>query len=120
MDKRRLENMPQYHIEREKFCEIVKETIGYEVLEEAFCYGQFNCTDVFAWFREGDEFYIVHLGSGMMINWYKHFGRTNTCSQEERMIEDYYEFFKSFREELEYWAGWHNCKDMKDLLEEKQ
>lgn len=51
------------------------------------------------------EFYIIHLDSGMMVNWYKHLGRTNTCSQSNRTIEDYYEFFKLFKEELDYWGG---------------
>lgn len=49
-----------------------------------------------------DEYYIIHLESGMMVNWYKHLGRTNTCSQKDRTIDDYYEFFRLFKEELDY------------------
>lgn len=51
---------------------------------------------------EPDEYYIIHLESGMMVNWYKHLGRTNTCSQKDRTIDDYYEFFRLFKEELDY------------------
>ena len=98
----KLESLPQYHIDRDKLCEIVKETVGYDRLMDAFCYGTVVC-DEFAWFTNIDEFYIIHLDSGMMVNWYKHLGRTNTCSQSNRTIEDYYEFFKLFKEELDYW-----------------
>ena len=107
----KLQDMSQYHIDRDKLCEIVKETIGYDTLMDVFCYGEFNQSDEFAWFRNyGDEFYIIHLPSGMMINWYKHLGRTNTCSQSNRTIEDYYEFFKRFKMDLEYWAESKNIK----------
>lgn len=98
----KLESLPQYHIDRDKLCEIAKETIGYDRLIDAFCYGPVVC-DEFAWFTNNDEFYIIHLDSGMMVNWYKHLGRTNACSQINRTVEDYYEFFKFFKEELDYW-----------------
>lgn len=106
----KLQDMPQYHLGREVLCNVVRETIGYDVLMDAFCYGTFNQSDEFAWFTNDDEFYIVHLPSGMMINWYKHLGRTNTCSQVDRTLEDYYEFFKRFKMDLEYWAESKNIK----------
>lgn len=98
----RLEPLPQYHIDRDKLCKIVDETVGYDRLMNAFCHGMIVC-DEFAWFVNDDEFYIIHLDSGMMVNWYKHLGRTNTCSQSNRIVEDYYEFFKLFKKELDYW-----------------
>jgi len=85
-------------------CKIVADTIGYERLMDAFDYGTVVC-DSFAWFRNSDEFYIIHLDSGMVINWYKHLGRTNTCSQSNRTVKDYYAFFNLFKEELDYWEG---------------
>lgn len=100
--KNNLEPMPQYHIERNKLCEIVEKTVGYERLMNAFCYGHYIYVGEFAWFRNGDEFYIIHLDSGMMVNWYKHLDGTNTCSQYERTIEDYYEFFNKFKDELDH------------------
>jgi hypothetical protein len=107
---RRLTSMPQYPIERDELCKIVENTVGYETLLDAFCYGEFNQGDEFAWFRNGDGFYIVHLDSGMLINWYKHLGRCNTCSQSNRTADDYYEFFRRFKEDLKYWAECHKIK----------
>lgn len=106
----RLQDMSQYHLGREVLCNVVRETIGYDTLMHLFCYGQFNQTDEFAWFRIEDEFYIVHLRSGMMVNWYKHLGRTNTCSQDNRTLDDYYEFFNRFKMDLKYWAIRHGVK----------
>lgn len=97
----KLAPLPQYHIDRNEFCEIIKETVGYDRLMDAFCYGAV-VSDRFAWFSNNDEFYIINLDSGMMVNWYKHLGRTNTCSQSNRRLEDYYEFFELFKEELGY------------------
>lgn len=105
-----LKDLPQYHIERDLFCTVVKETIGYSTLNDAFNYGVFNQSDDFAWFCYDDEYYIIHKDSGMMINWYKHFGRCNTCSQIHRTLEDYYEFFRAFNDDLFYWAESHKIK----------
>ena len=101
--EQRLEDLPQYHIDRDVMCKIVAETVGYERLMDAFDHGTVIC-DSFAWFRNRDEFYIIHLDSGMMVNWYKHLGRTNTCSQANRTVEDYRTFFTLFKEELDYWG----------------
>ena len=100
---KRLTDMPQYHIDRDVLCDIVEKTIGYETLRNAFCQGEFHTSEEFVWFRDDDEFYIIHKRSGMMINWYKHLGRTNTCSQSNRTIEDYYEFFKAFDDDYGRW-----------------
>ncbi len=94
--EQRLEDLPQYHIDRDVMCKIVAETVGYERLMDAFDHGTVIC-DSFAWFRNSDEFYIIHLDSGMMVNWYKHLGRTNTCSQANRTVEDYRTFFTLFK-----------------------
>lgn len=101
--KHNLEELPQYHIDRNVLCNIVEETIGYEKLMDAFDYGVI-VWDEFSWFRNNDEYYVIHLGSGMMVNWYKHLGRTNTCSQSNRTIEDYYTLFNLFKEELDDWG----------------
>lgn len=109
--KKRLADMSQYHIDRDLFCKIVNKTVGYEKLNDAFSYaGEFAQDEEFAWWRHDDEFYILHKRSGMMVNWYKHFGRTNTCSQENRTVEDYYIFFTLLNEELDYWFKTHKIK----------
>lgn len=97
--EQRLEDLPQYHIDRDVMCKIVAETVGYERLMDAFDHGTVIC-DSFAWFRNSDEFYIIHLDSGMMVNWYKHLGRTNTCSQANRTVEDYRTFFTLFKKRI--------------------
>lgn len=55
MEAGKLETLPQYHIDRDKLCEIVNETVGYDRLMDAFCYGVVVCDD-FAWFINDDEF----------------------------------------------------------------
>lgn len=34
MNENRLSPLPQYHIDRDKLCEIVKETIGYDTVSK--------------------------------------------------------------------------------------
>lgn len=41
--------------------------------------------------------------SGVMINWYKHLGRTNTCNREDFSLEDLEAFLKRLKEELKYY-----------------
>ena len=43
-------------------------------------------------YKEEDEFYIIHFRSGIIINWYKHLGRTNTCNKEGFSTDDLIEF----------------------------
>lgn len=101
-----LENMSQYYLDRDLFCAIVRNTIGIDRLYDAFTYG-IAISGSFAWFIHDDEYYIINLDSGMIINWYKHIGRTNTCSQEGRTVGDYYKFFLSFKKELDYYEKHH-------------
>lgn len=100
---KRLNDMRQYHLDRNVFCQIVGDIIGFPALNDAFCYQSCVHGDEFTWFRVEDEFYILHRDSGMMVNWYKNPGRTNTCSQSHRTEEDYYEFFEKFKVDLAYW-----------------
>lgn len=97
---KRLEALPQYHIDRDTMVKLVDNIIGIDRLEDLFCYGDLLTLPSFSAFRYEDEYYIIHRDSGMMINWYKHIGRTNTCSQSYRGIEDYIEFFMLLNEEM--------------------
>lgn len=105
-----LEDMRQYFIDRDLFRKTVNNAINYATLIDAFNYGEFNQGYYFAWFRYEDEYYILHKPSGMMINWYKHLGRTNTCNQSFRTVEDIREFFILFAEDLKEWANENNIK----------
>ena len=100
-ENKRLNDLPQYHIDRDTMCKIVEQTVGYDRLLDAFCHGEYITTSSFSLFRYDDEFYILHRDSGMLINWYKHLGRTNTCSQSYRTEDDYIKFFNLLSEELE-------------------
>ena len=56
-------------------------------------------TDNFKIFRIDDEFYILHIESGIIVKWYKHLGRTNSFNQEIS-IECFIEFLKLLRSEI--------------------
>lgn len=78
-----LSSMKQYPIKRELFCEIFGK-IELEFYDELY---DITTTSFKCW-RYDDEFYILHLDSGTLINWYKHLGRCNTCNKE-LSVEDY-------------------------------
>lgn len=101
MKSKFLETLPQYHFDRDDFSKVFYEVFGssdriFDVIVE--CQGH-RFTDNFHLFYDNDEFYILHLQSGTMINWYKHIGRTNTCNKEGFKLEDLQEFLKQLKED---------------------
>ena len=97
-----LEDLPQYHFERDEFVRIFKEVFGsWERVEdvEVACQGN-ECLDEFHLYYDSDEFYIIHLPSGTIINWYKHLGRTNTCNKPGFTTDDLRELLSRLQEEL--------------------
>ena len=58
----------------------------------------------FSLLRWEDEFYIAHRNSGIIINWYKHMGRTNTCNKPDFTLDDFRYFLQKLREDL-VWEG---------------
>lgn len=95
-----LDEMPGYYFDRDEFCRAAESTIGIDRLLDAVDSG-FDIIGSFALWRNEDEFYIADMRSGMMINWYKHLGRTNTCSQTGRTIDDLKEFFATLARDIE-------------------
>lgn len=92
-----LETLSQYFIDRDLMVSLFSEFNG---LLEMVYDGMYGAkTDYFKLFREGDEYYIIHLDSGTMINWYKHIGRTNTCNKD-LTIDEYREFLRLLYEDL--------------------
>ena len=90
-----LSPMKQYPIERDVFCEIFGKI--YDDFYDAF----YNTTtESFKVWRYDDEFYILHLESGTIINWYKHLGRCNTCNKD-LSIEEYKKLANDLYNELE-------------------
>ena len=72
-----LDRMKQYPIDRQLFVNIFGNVYNefydkfYDVETESF-----KC-----WYDD-DDFYILHLNSGTLINWYKHLGRCLTCNKD--------------------------------------
>ena len=101
----KLNNLPQYHFDRSEmtkvFFEVFTDDEYTDVLVEC---GFGKHYDDFSLFRCDDEFYILHRDSGIMINWYKHMGRTNTCNRPDFALDDLREFLQKLREEL-VWEG---------------
>jgi hypothetical protein len=58
-------------------------------------------TDDFVGFKKDDEIYFIHLPSGIIINYYKHLGRTNTCNRSDLTLEDFKEFLKLLDKDLQ-------------------
>lgn len=104
------EYLKQYYWDRDIFCETIQSVMNYNTLLDAFCYGEFNQGQYFAWFKDEDEFYIIHKTSGVIINWYKHLGRTNTCNRDGITLDNLREFFELFKEDLLDWAESNHYK----------
>lgn len=94
----RLEDMRQYWLDRERFTLIFSNYIDADIFDNMWC--DSGTTDSFHWWQNSDEYYIVHMPSGMMVNWYKHLGRMNTCSQPWRNETDFKEFCRLLAEEI--------------------
>lgn len=95
------EELAQYYLDRDRFCEIVLSMFNFDIDSENL---QLICIDGFTGnrfhlFYDCDDFYILDMKTGMMINWYKNLGRINTCNQS-RTEEEIIEFFKLLKVDL--------------------
>ena len=109
-----LKTLPQYHFDRDDFCKAVESVFTWEefVDVDMLC----SCNrhfDEFSLFRFEDEFYILHRPSGVLINWYKHAGRTNTCNKPDFTLDDFKIFLGRLRGEL----VWYKEIEDVELLE---
>ncbi len=91
-------DLPQYPFTREEFSNAFYKCISEEVSVHLLSEYKFT-TDNFLFQRVDDEFYIIHLPSGIVINWYKHVGRCNTCNKEGFTYDNLLCFFKMFVDE---------------------
>ena len=101
MKSKYLKTLPQYHFERDKFVEAFKKIFSDEEIEKVLdlCINKTYLDDFLLTHYE-DEFYIIHLDSGTIINWYKHLGRTNTCNKEGFAYEDLIKMLKMLKEDV--------------------
>lgn len=77
-----LSYMKQYPIERGLFCNIFG-----RVYDEFYDKFYNTTTDSFKCWYDDEDFYILHLPSGTLINWYKHLGRCLTCNKDLSIYE---------------------------------
>lgn len=96
-----LKDLDQYYFERGDFCIVFREIFTPEqILDiETACQGNTHL-DEFSLFYNQDEFYILHRDSGIMINYYKHLGRTNTCNKAGFTLDDLRYFLTKLKTEL--------------------
>lgn len=97
-----LQSLPQYHFERSMFVNAFNDVFGPETCEEIqdMCIEGKRTANFILDYNDG-EYYVIHLPSGTTINWYKHLGRTNTCSKPGFGLDDLREMLLSLKEELD-------------------
>ena len=100
-----LATLPQYHFDRDDFCKVFREVFTMDEFIEidVLCGSRTDLSEFFL-FRWEDEFYILHRNSGILINWYKHMGRTNTCNKPDFTLDNFREFLMELRKDL-VWEG---------------
>lgn len=93
-----LPELPQYHFDRDAFVSTFEQVFtDSEIVNiEDLCQHHKQIGNFLLFYSSEEEFYIIHLPSGTIINWYKHLGRTNTCNKENFTITG----LKNFLERL--------------------
>lgn len=114
-----LNDLPQYHFDRDAFCKVVDEVFTWdEFVDVSVECGMNRHVGDFTLLRWEDEFYILHRSSGIMINWYKHAGRTNTCNEPGFTLDDLREFLVKLREDM-VWDGLIKDEALKKELQRR-
>ena len=95
--------LPQYHFNRADFVRILEEVLGEDIFTVLdLCSYNSHTANFELWHDDQDEWYIKHVPTGVIINWYKetHVGRTNTCTDPNFTLEDFKMFLTMLKEEL--------------------
>jgi len=101
MKSKYLQELPQYHFDRDEFVDAFKKVFSSdEIFELEVACQEHRCLDNFHLYYAEDEFYIIHLDSGTIVNWYKHLGRTNTCNKEGFGLEDLQELLEILKKDM--------------------
>ena len=98
-----LQELPQYHFDRDEFVSTFEQVFrSDEILElELMCQEHKQVGDFLLFYSSEEEFYIIHLPSGTIVNWYKHLGRTNTCNKENFGIADLKNLLEKLKADIE-------------------
>lgn len=96
-----LKDLPQYHFDRDEFVNAFYAVFDGKELDTLLecCIERLYRNDFLLYYAE-DEYYIMHLPSGTIINWYKHLGRTNTCNRADFTLDDLHEFLTALKSKL--------------------
>ena len=96
-----LKELTQYYFDRESFVESFKKVFSIdEIFELEVACQEHRSYDNFHLYCAEDEFYIIHLPSGTIINWYKHLGRTNTCNKKGFNLDDLHELLNALKKDI--------------------
>lgn len=97
-----IKNLDQYYFDRDSFVECFKSVFSDdEIFELESACQEHKLLGDFLLYYVYDEFYIIHLTSGIMINWYKHLGRANTCNKKGFTLNDLKELLQMLKSEGE-------------------
>lgn len=96
--------LKQYHFERQDFVDAFEEIFTTDEIMgiEELCRSNTTLEDFHLFYTTWEEYYIIHFPSGIMINWYKHLGRTNTCNKDDFELVDLKAFLKLLKNNLPY------------------
>jgi len=96
-----MEELPDYHFNREEFVDVFREIFSDdEIIKiEMYCQGC-KCFYNFLLYYKDDTYYIIHFDSGLIISWYKHLGRANTCNNEHFDIFSLKALLKELKEDI--------------------
>lgn len=97
-----MKTLPQYHFDRDDFTKVFQQVFKDHVIDVEVACQEHKSTDSFLLYYKEDDFYILHFESGVLINWYKHIGRCNTCSDESFLLSDLRIMLEELKEELGY------------------
>ncbi len=101
MKSKYLQTLPQYHFNRDEFVNAFNKVFSVdEIWELEIACQEHKSLDNFYLYYAEDEFYIMHLDSGTIINWYKHLGRTNTCNKKGFDLSDLNELLMLLKEDM--------------------
>lgn len=94
--------LPQYHFERSVFVTAFTSILGSDLCDQVqdMCITDASTVD-FKFTMQDGEYYVIHLPSGTIINWYKHLGRTNTCNKPGFGLDDLQEMLLLLKQELQ-------------------
>ncbi len=102
-----LQELTQYPFCRQAFVDTFMQVFSedeiFDLEDSCRLHKEFN--EFLLYYDAFEEYYIIHLKSGTIINWYKHLGRTNTCNKEGFSLDDLREMLQMLKEAMKECEG---------------